>query len=193
MLVVSVTIVQSDAPKMRGRRVMADPAWRPRFQKGRRARGAHVRPGLRRAGPAVSAALSSEASRRRARAASVRASYSAMTDWFGTPKARLMWSTLVETRGRHMMRLATKAGSATPSAVRRPSPPQVTPVVACHQEWSCKSSLSEAFTEARDCPSNATIKRDQQIFNEKVSVDAHVVHELGHVRALPGEDHLRWA
>ena len=100
---------------------------------------------------------------------------------------------LTDTKGRHMMRLATKAGSATPSAVRRPSPPQVTPVVACHQEWSCKSSLSEAFTEARDCPSNATIKRDQQIFNEKDSVDAHVVHELGHVRALPGEDHLRGA
>ena len=61
---------------------------------------------------------------RRARAASVPASYSAMMDWLGVPKARLKWS----------MRLAAKAGSATPSAVRRPSPPQVTPVVACHQE-----------------------------------------------------------
>ena len=41
------------------------------------------------------------------------------------------------------------APSATPSAVRRPSPPQVTPVVACHQEWSSRSPLTEALTEAR--------------------------------------------
>ena len=56
----------------------------------------------------------------------------------------------------HMMRLATKAGSAMPSAVRRPSPPQETPVVACHQEWSGKSPLSEALTDASNCPSKAT-------------------------------------
>ena len=55
-----------------------------------------------------------------------------------------------------MKRLATKAGSAIPSAVRRPSPPQVTPVVACHQGWSGKSPLSEALAEARNCPSNAS-------------------------------------
>ena len=60
----------------------------------------------------------------------MRASYSAMMSWFGTPKAWLKWSTMVDTRGRHMMRLATNAGSAMPSAVRRPSPPQETPVVA---------------------------------------------------------------
>ena len=47
--------------------------------------------------------------------------------------------------------------------------------------------LPKALTEARNCPSDATSK----IFLEKVPVDAHVVHELGHVRALPGEDHLR--
>ena len=60
------------------------------------------------------------------------ASCSAMMGWLGVPKARLKWSILVETRERHMMRLATKAGSATPSAMRRPSPPQVTPVVGAH-------------------------------------------------------------
>ena len=53
----------------------------------------------------------------------MRASYSAMVDWFGTPKARLKWSTMVDTRGRHTLRLATKAGSAIPSAVRKHSPP----------------------------------------------------------------------
>ena len=52
-----------------------------------------------------------------------------------------MWSTMVDTKGRHMMRQATKAGSAIPSAVRRPSPPQVTNVVACHEEWSGMSPL----------------------------------------------------
>ena len=53
------------------------------------------------------------------------------------------------------MRLATEAGSAAPSAVRRPSRPQVTPVVACRQERSGKSPLSEALREARICPSQA--------------------------------------
>ena len=38
------------------------------------------------------------------------------------------------TRGRDKMRLATKAGRATVTAVRSPRPPTVTPVVACHQE-----------------------------------------------------------
>ena len=33
---------------------------------------------------------------------------------------------MADTKGRHMMRLATKVVSAIPSAVRRPSPPQVT-------------------------------------------------------------------
>ena len=36
--------------------------------------------------------------------------------------------------GRDKMRLATKAGRATVTAVRSPRPPTVTPVVACHQE-----------------------------------------------------------
>ena len=54
-----------------------------------------------------------------------------------------------------MMRLATKAGSAAPSAVRRPSKRQVTHVVACHQERSGKSPLSKALREARICPSQA--------------------------------------
>ena len=66
--------------------------------------------------------------------------------------AQSKWSTMVDTRERHMMRLATMAGSAVPSAVRRPSPPQVTPVVACNQEWSRKSPLSEALKEACICP-----------------------------------------
>ena len=47
-------------------------------------------------------------------------------------------------------------GGERDSAVRRPSPPQVTPVVACHQEWSGESPLSEALTEARNCRSKAT-------------------------------------
>ena len=37
----------------------------------------------------------------------------------------------------------------------RPSPPQVTPVVACHQEWYGRSPLSEALMEARIWPSKA--------------------------------------
>ena len=39
---------------------------------------------------------------------------------------------------------------------RAEAQPQVSPVVACHQEWSGRSPLSEAVTEARNCPSNAT-------------------------------------
>ena len=68
------------------------------------------------------------------RASSVRVSYSVMIGWLGVPKAVLKSSTIVESRGWHMMRLAAKAGRATPRAVR-----QVTPVVACHQEWFGRS------------------------------------------------------
>ena len=81
-----------------------------------------------------------------------------------------------------MMRLATKAGSANPRAVQRPGSPQLTPVVTCHQEWSGRSPLSEALTEARNCPS----KSDQQILVKEVPIDAHAIHELGHVCTLPG-------
>ena len=44
----------------------------------------------------------------------MRATYSSMMDWLGTPKARLMWSTVVDTKERHMMRLATKARERKP-------------------------------------------------------------------------------
>ena len=67
---------------------------------------------------------------RRAQASSVRALYSAMIGWLGVPKMALKCSTMVETKERQMMRLATKAERATPSTGRRPRPPQVTPVVA---------------------------------------------------------------
>ena len=69
------------------------------------------------------------------------------------------------------------AASATPSAVRRPKPPQVTPVVACHREWSGKSPVSDALTEARHCPSKTASK----IIVKNIPVDAHEAHE----------DHLR--
>ena len=34
------------------------------------------------------------------------------------------------------------------------------------------------------------IKGSEQVMVKEVTVDAHVVHELGHVSALPGEHHL---
>ena len=52
------------------------------------------------------------------------------------------------------MRLATKAGRATVTAVRSPKPPTDTPVVACHHEWSGRSPDRELLTEVRSCPSN---------------------------------------
>ena len=61
---------------------------------------------------------------------------------------------MVATSGRDKMRLATKAGRAAVTAVRSPKPPAVTPVVACHQEWSGRSPHREVLTEARSCPSN---------------------------------------
>ena len=36
-----------------------------------------------------------------------------------------------------------------------------------------------------------SIKCSQQVLTKKVTVDTHVVHEIGHVSALPGENHLR--
>ena len=38
--------------------------------------------------------------------------------------------------------------------------------------------------------SHLPVKGSQQIMIEQISVDAHVIHELGHVGALPGENHL---
>ena len=82
-----------------------------------------------------------------------------------------------------MMRLATKAGRAITRALRRPKQPQVTPVVACHQE----SPQREALTKPRSCPS----KGSEQVVVQDVTVDAHATHELGHVSTLPGEHHFR--
>ena len=72
----------------------------------------------------------------------MRVSHSAMVSWLGVQKAALKRSTTVETKKRYMMRLATKAGRATPRAVRRPRPPQLTPVVACYREWPAPWSPS---------------------------------------------------
>ena len=61
---------------------------------------------------------------------------------------------MVTTSGRDEMRLATKAGRPTVTAVRSPRPPAHTPVVACHQEWSGRSPHREVQTETQSCPSN---------------------------------------
>ena len=46
--------------------------------------------------------------------------------------------------------------------------------------------MSEALTKAPQLP----VEGDQQILVQHVPVDAHVIHELGHISAMPGEDHL---
>ena len=38
--------------------------------------------------------------------------------------------------------------------------------------------------------SRLPIKGSEQVLVEKITVDAHVVHEHGHISALPGENHL---
>ena len=86
---------------------------------------------------------------------------------------------MVDTKGRHMMRLATKAGSAIPNAVRKPSPPHVIPVVTCHQEWSGRSP----WMGGADRGPQLSVTRDQQILVKEVPIDAHAIHELGQVCA----------
>ena len=54
--------------------------------------------------------------------------------------------------------------------MRRPRPPQETPVVACHQEWS-----REVTTEGD--AHRATLEGGKQVVVQEVAVDAHVVHE----------------
>ena len=100
----------------------------------------------------------------------MRATLSAIMDCLGTPKSRLKWSTMVDTKGRHMMRLAMMAGSAIPSAVRRPSPPQVTFVVTCHQE---KIAVERGAYRGLQM----AVKRNQQVLVKEVPVDARVIHE----------------
>ena len=85
------------------------------------------------------------------------------------------------------MRLATKAGRAIPSPVRRPSPPQVTPCGGLPPRVTRQVAAERSARRDPQLP----IKRDQQIVVQEVTIDAHVIHELGHARALPGEDHLR--
>ena len=133
------------------------------------------------------AAFGGSVETRRARVASVRASHSVMMDWFGTPKERLKWSTMVDTKRRHMMLLDTKALTAIPNAVRRPSPPQVTPV------GGLPPRVVRQVTAERsaDRGPQLSVESDQQILVKEVPIDAHVIHELGHVCALPGGDHLR--
>ena len=81
------------------------------------------------------------------------------------------------------MRLATKAGKATVTAVRSPRPPTDTPVVACHQEWSGRSPPRELLTETRSCPSNEANKSWS-----RMSPLMHVIQELGEISALPRQD-----
>ena len=57
----------------------------------------------------------------------------------------------------------------------------VTLVVVCLQEWLGKSAKEGADTRAK-----VVVDRVQD-----VSVEARVEHELGDIRALPGEDSLR--
>ena len=79
------------------------------------------------------------------------------------------------------MRLATKAGSAAPSAVRWPSP-QVTgglPPRVIRQD---------AAERGAQGGSHLPIRGSKQVLIEQISVDAHVVHELGHVSELLGEN-----
>ena len=76
----------------------------------------------------------------------------------GDPKAAHKSSIIVATTGRDAMRLATKAGKATPIVVRRPSPLKVTPVVVCHQEWSGRSPFREVLAHGS---ARLAIKRGQ--------------------------------
>ena len=107
--VLVVTIVRGDARACRregvGRSCMASstPERTLRQESSRSARASSSCPRRSRA------ALGGSVATRRVRAASVRASYSAMMSWFGTRKAWLKWSTMVDTRGRHMIRQAPSA------------------------------------------------------------------------------------
>ena len=90
---------------------------------------------------------------------------------------------MVTTRGRDRMRLATKAGKATVTAVRSTRPPTDTPVVACHQEWSGRSPHRVA-----DGGAKLPVERGEQVVVQYVPIDAHVIHELGDISALPRQD-----
>ena len=69
------------------------------------------------------------------------------------------------------MRLATKAGSAIPNAVRRPSPPPTRVV------------RQIAVEGGADGGPQLPVTRDQQILVKEVPIDAHAIHELGQVCA----------
>ena len=76
------------------------------------------------------------------------------------------------------MRLATKAGRATVTAVR--SPPTVTPVVACHHEWSGRSPDRELLDGGAKLP----VERGEQVMIQYVPI----IHELGDISTLPHQD-----
>ena len=78
-----------------------------------------------------------------------------------------------------MLRLATKAGSAAPPAAgdsRGGLPPEVIRQVAAERGAHGGSHLP--------------IEGGKQVLIVQIPFDAHVIHELGHVSALPGEEHL---
>ena len=162
------------------RMVRAGPAWHPRFRRGRCAREAHVRPGLRRAGPAGAAPRLSGASRQGARGLHRCAHHTDATsdaevvNHNGHQRATHD-AAGDENRERDSMRRA----EAKPAAgdTRSGLPPRLIRQVAAERGAHRGPQLS--------------IKGGQQVLVKKIPIDAHVILELGHVRALPGEDH-RW-
>eukprot|EP00959_Pyramimonas_sp_CCMP1952_P249499 5215650-Pyramimonas_sp.AAC.1 len=82
--------------------------------------------------------------------------------------ARARCSAISRTCGRELTRLARKAAVDTRSAVRRPRPPQETPVVACPQASS----------------------GGEPVVADPVSVEAQLVGKLRHVGAQAGQDEL---
>ena len=75
-------------------------------------------------------------------------------------------------------------GKATPMAVRRPRPPQATPVVPPGEVRQVPAERDA------DRGTQLPVEGGQQVVIQHVSVDAHMVRELGNVSALPGEHHL---
>ena len=116
---------------------------------------------------------------RRERASSVRVSYLAMVGWLGAPKAALKWSTMVETKGRHTTRLATKGlkggskGRAEAKTAARDPRGGLPPGVI--REVTPK----EALTEAHNCPSKSKRSPLMRMWHWSLDTSAHCLVSRG--------------
>ena len=124
---------------------------------------------------------------REKKSSSVHLSHARGSKGKGAPVGMLKCSKIVRTEGRETSLLVKKAGKATVCAARKPSHPNKTPMVACHQPWYGKSRNRDLFVGR---PELKVEHGHQQRGVHLVCVEQQLVGESGDIRTMTGEHNL---